>query len=230
MPARKLRIFWTQRCTTESDNYEQGIGQGKLTVSDTSKAYTKIIVNDVTMYYNDGTRLYATITDLDGKALAGLSVVVTINNVPYTRTSNDNGQFSIPLGLPSGAYNVSFDFKGDAKYRASSAASTVTIKPTLFGTDVDMMYKDGTRYYVSVKKDNKPVSDVKVKLNINGVMYYRTTNAVGTASIALNLNPGTYIVTAEREDTGEKVSNTLLIKSLLVENKDLTIYYRNGTG
>ena len=216
--------------TTESDNYAQSIGQGKLTVSDTSKTYTKITAGNVTMYCKDGTRLAATITDLDGKALSGLNVIVTINNVSYAKTSDENGQFSIALGLPSGVYNASFDFKGDAKYRASSATSTVTINPTLSGTDVVMMYKNGTRYYVSVKKDNKPVADVKIKLNINGVMYYRTTSAVGTASIAINLIPNTYIVTAEREDTGEKVSNTLLIKPLLVENKDLTIYYRNGTG
>lgn len=216
--------------TAESDNYKQAIGNATLTVIDTSKTSTKITAKDITMYVKDGTRLSGTITDLDGKAISGLDVIITINGNPYTRTSDDNGQFSMALNLDAGNYNATFEFKGNDKYRASNAKSTVTIKPTLVSKDIVMMYKDGTRYLVAVMKDNKPVANVNVDLNINGVIYHRTTNDVGTAGLNLNLNPGNYTITAERLDTGERLSNNIEIKSLLVENKDIEMYYRNGTG
>ena len=214
----------------ENENYMKGICQAKLTVSDSAETYTKIDADDILMYVNDGTRLVGTITDLDNNPIANVNVLITINGQTYTRTSKDNGQVSIGLGLSAGTYNASFVFEGDSKYLASSANSTVTIKPTLTGNDIVMMYKNGTRYYVAVLKDGKPVSNVALKLNINGVLYDRTTNAVGTASIAINLAPDTYIVTVERMDTHEKLSNTLVVKSLLTENNDIDMYYRNGTG
>lgn len=214
----------------ENEYYMQAIGQAKLTISNSAETYTKIDANDISMYVNDGTRLVGTITDLDNNPIANVTVSITINGQTYNRTSKDNGQVSVGLGLSAGSYNASFAFEGDSKDMPSSANSTVTIKPTLTGNDIVMMYKNGTRYYVAVLKDGKPVANVDLELNINGVIYKRTTNAVGTASIAINLAPDTYIVTVERPDTHEKLSNTLVVKSLLAENKDIDMYYRNGTG
>ena len=214
----------------ESSNYAQAIGNATLTLVDASKISTKITAGNIDMYYKDGTRLVGTITDSDGKAISGLNVTITINGSPYNRTSNDNGQVSIALGLNPGTYDASFVFNGYSKYRASNATSTVNIKATLVGNDVVMMYKDGTRYYVAAIKDKKPVANVDIALNINGVIYHRTTNDVGTASLALNLDPGNYTITAIRTDTGETLANNIEIKPLLVENKDIEMYFRNGTG
>ena len=213
-----------------SDNYNQAIGNATLTVLDASKTSTKITANDIKMYVKDGTRLVGTITDSDGKPLFNITVAVTINGVTRDRVSDANGQVSSALNLDAGTYEASFVFNGTSKYRASSANSTVTIQPTLVANDVVMMYKNGTRYFVAVMKDLKPVANVNVDLNINGVIYHRTTSAVGTASLALNLNPGKYVITAQRMDTGEQLSNTIEIKSLLTENHDIEMYFRNGTG
>ncbi|WP_407415805.1 Ig-like domain-containing protein, partial [Methanobrevibacter sp.] len=215
---------------TESDNYNQAIGNATLTVMDASKTSTKITANDITMYVKDGTRLVGTITDSNGKPLSNITVAVTINGVTRDRISDANGQVSSALNLDAGTYDASFVFKGDSKYRASSANSTVTIKPTLAGNDIVMMYKDGTKYLVAVMKDNKPVANVNIDLNINGVIYHRTTNAVGTAALALNLNPGNYTITAMRTDTDERLANNIEIKPLLAENKDIEMYFKNGTG
>jgi parallel beta-helix repeat protein len=215
--------------SSESNNYAQSIGQANLIVADAAVTFTKIEAKDISMYVKDGTRLAGTITDLDNNPIANVNVSISINGQTYTRTSDKDGHVSIALGLSAGTYNASFVFKGDSKYMASSANSTVTIKPTLTANDVEMMYKDGSRYYVAIIKDGKPVANVNVSLNINGVIYHRTTNAIGTASIAINLPAKTYIVTAERDDTHEKISNNITVKPLLVENKDVDMFFKNGT-
>ena len=212
----------------ENDNYMAGKGSAILSVS--NKDVSKVVVENVVMNCRDGTRLYATLKDENGKVLANKELTFNINGVPYSKTTKDNGQTSIAINLDPGNYSATVSFAGDDKYRSSSASAKVTIKSTLVGNDVNMMFKNGTRYYVSVIQDGKPVANEKITLNINGVFYNRTTKDDGSASIAINLHPDTYIVTVERMSTHEKLSNTLVVNSLLTENKNIELYYRNGTG
>ena len=90
------------------------------------------------------------------------------------------------------------------------------------------MYGDSLKYIVLVSQ-NRTLENINLALNINGVIYYRTTGILGTASLAINLIPGTYVITTERLDTGEKLSKYIIVKPLLSENKDMDIYYRNGS-
>lgn len=215
---------------SESDNYVQNSGDGVLTVSKDAKEFTQIEASDVVMYVKDGTRFVGTLKDLNGNPIAGVNVTTTINGVTRQRLTNSSGQFSFALGLNSGEYPVELVFEGNDKYEACSANAKVTIKSAVQGNDIVMMYKDGTRYYAAVLVDGKPVSDETLRFNINGVFYERTTNAAGTASLAINLNPGNYTITAERVKTGEMASNQIVINPLIVENHDIEMYYKNGTG
>ncbi|WP_149732336.1 right-handed parallel beta-helix repeat-containing protein [Methanobrevibacter millerae] len=215
---------------SESDNYVQNSGDGVLTVSKDAKEFTQIEASDVVMYVKDGTRFVGTLKDMNGNPIANVNVTTTINGVTRQRLTNSSGQFSFALGLNSGEYPVELVFEGNDKYEACSANATVTIKSAVQGNDIVMMYKDGTRYYAAVLVDGKPVSDETLRFNINGVFYERTTNAAGTASLAINLNPGNYTITAERVKTGEMASNQIVINPLIVENHDIEMYYKNGTG
>ncbi|MBR0369804.1 MAG: right-handed parallel beta-helix repeat-containing protein [Methanobrevibacter sp.] len=209
----------------ESDNYRQSSGEGKLSTKDT----TQIIANDVSLYYKDGTRFVATLVGGDGKPLSGLNASITINGVETIKTTNSEGKFSIAINLDPGVYPVEAKFDGDSQYEASSANATVTVKHTIVSDDITLMYKNGTRFYVSLMEDGKPIANERILLNINGVIYTRTTNAQGSADIAINLEPNEYIVTTAREATGEMKSNKILVKSLLVENKDVDMFFKNGT-
>ena len=215
---------------SESDNYVQNSGDGVLTVSKDAKEFTQIEASDVVMYVKDGTRFVGTLKDMNGNPIANVNVTTTINGVTRQRLTNSSGQFSFALGLNSGEYPVELVFEGNDKYEACSANAKVTIKSAVQGNDIVMMYKDGTRYYAAVLVDGKPVSDETLRFNINGVFYERTTNAAGTASLAINLNPGNYTITAERVKTGEMASNQIVINPLIVENHDIEMYYKNGTG
>ena len=60
-------------------------------------------------------------------------------------------------------------------------------------------------------------------------MYTRYTNAFGIARLNINLNPGTYIVTAANPKSGESYSNTITVLPSIVENNDLVKYYKNNS-
>ena len=213
-----------------SINYNQAIGQGSLEVTDPSRISTKIEAKNVFMYCKDGTRLVATLTDANGKALSGVNVSVTINGVTRNRTTDANGQVSSALGLASGNYTASFKFDGNSVYKPSSANCIVIISPTLFAGDLVKMYKNDLKYVVEVNQNLKPVANLDIDLNINGVIYHRTTDSLGVAKLAINLNPGEYIITAERTDTHEKIATNITVLPLLTENNDLEMYYKNGSG
>jgi hypothetical protein len=74
------------------------------------------------------------------------------------------------------------------------------------------MFRNATQYYATfVDTEGKLLpKDTEVKFNINGVMYTRTSNENGTASLTINLRPGNYVITAEFE--GCKLSNIIKVR------------------
>ena len=71
------------------------------------------------------------------------------------------------------------------------------------------------------------MKNTEVKFNINGVWYTKKTNAVGTASLNIQLYPGKYIITAVGPN-GEQKGNVVTVLSLLTENHDLVKYFKNS--
>jgi hypothetical protein len=69
-----------------------------------------------------------------------------------------------------------------------------------------------------------------VKFNINGVMYERKVSGdKGLAKLNINLPAGEYIITAINPETREMAANSITVLSKIVENSDLTKYYRNDS-
>lgn len=216
---------------SESDNYNQAIGQGSLEVVDSSRKSTKIEAKDIIMYYKDGTRLVATLLDGDGKPLSNVNVSVTINGVKRNRTTGANGQVSAALGLPSGNYTADFKFDGTSVYKPSSASSTVEIKSTVSGKDITKIEK-ASKPYVAIFLDSKGnylAKGTEIQFNINGVLYKRAVGDNGEGKLNLNLGEGKYTITAINTQTGENAANTVIIEPRIVNNNDVTKYYRNDT-
>ena len=93
--------------------------------------------------------------------------------------------------------------------------------------DVDMYYKDGTRFRAEIRDVNEnPLNNTPLTFNLNNVSYQRQTNENGEASIALNLNSGKYnVITTANEIS---VNNTINIKSTIY-SADVVKVYRNST-
>ena len=186
-------------------------------------------VSDVEMFYHDGTRLVAKLTDYQGKPIVNATIYFNINGVNYARTTDANGTASIALNLESGAYPVIVAYNGSASYSKISKNITVTINPSIIADDLVKMYKNDTKFSAKfLGSDGKVLANTTVKFNINGVLYTRTTNNDGVGSLAINLRPGEYVLTAYNPVTGEQQGFNITVKSLIV-TQDLTKYYMNAS-
>ena len=183
-----------------------------------------LAVQNLTKYYGGPERLTATVINGKGRFIPGLTVDFNINGQTYSRVTNSNGQASIGINLNSGKYDATVEFNGIKAY------STVTIKPTIVSNDFTKIFRNDTQYYGKfLDSHGNLLKNTQVRFNINGVFYDRTTNNQGIAHLNINLNPGTYVLTATNPTNGEMQSVTITVLSSIVENYDLTKYYKNDS-
>ena len=187
---------------------------------------------NVEKYYGGSERFYAYLVDYKGNPITNATVTIEINGVTYTKQTDENGSASIALGLPVGDYNVTVGFNGSDEYDAAQVFSNVTINTTVNGTDIVKVFRNATQYYATFRdgEGNYLTNGTDVRFNINGVMYDRKVSGdEGLARLNINLEAGDYIITAINIKTGEMSSNNITVISRLIENKNITKYYRNGT-
>ena len=186
-------------------------------------------VNDVVMFYHDGTRLVAKLTDSQGKPIVNATIYFNINGVDYAKSTDDNGTASMGLNLDSNVYAVTVTYNGSDIYSKISKNVTVTINPSIIAKDLVKMYQNDTKFYAKfIGSDGKALVNTTVRFNIHGVFYNRTTNGDGIAELGIMLRPGNYILTAYNPVTGEEQGFNITVKSLIVQN-DLTKYYLNAS-
>ncbi|WP_295614755.1 Ig-like domain repeat protein [uncultured Methanobrevibacter sp.] len=180
---------------------------------------------DLTKYYHGPEKFVVTVKE-DNVPLAGKDVTINLNGKPYTRTTDSNGQASMAINLNSGVYNVT------SQYEDIKVDSTITVKSTVSGNDVTKIFKNGTQYYATfVDTKGNLMKNTDVKFNINGIFYTRTTNDKGVAKMNINLPPKAegYIITAENPNSTERYTNLIKVLPSIVENYDLTKYYKNAS-
>ena len=186
-------------------------------------------VSDVEMFYHDGTRLIAKLTDFQGKPIVNATIYFSINGVTYAKTTDANGTASMGLNLDSNVYPVTVTYNGSAFYSKISKNITVTINSSIIADDLVKMYQNATKFYAKfMGSDGKVLANTQVRFNIHGVLYTKTTNNDGVADLGIMLRPGNYILTAYNPVTGEQQGFNITVKSLIVQN-DLTKYYMNAS-
>ena len=202
------------------DKYDKSTVNGNITVN--KKAAT-LIVEDLVKYYKGDEKLTAKLVDGMGNPISDADVVFNINGKDYIRKTNNEGIASIAINLGAGTYKVV------VKYNESSVNVSVTVKSTVLADDLVKMYKNATKFSAKfTDSTGKALVNSDVRFNINGVFYTRTTDANGVASLAINLRPGDYILTAYNPVNGEQKGFNITVKSLIVQN-DLTKYYLNAS-
>ena len=182
-----------------------------------------LIAPDVTKYYMGPERFIITLEN-NSNPIPHATVKITLNGITYSRTTNSFGQASMGIGLNSGVYDVTTEYNDIKVY------STVTVKDTVIADDFTKMFRNGTQYYGTfVDSQGNVLKGETIRININGVYYYKTTDSNGMAKMNINLIPGTYILTADNPVSGERHATTVTVLSTIVENHDLTKYYRNAS-
>ena len=207
--------------------YDSMTKKGNITVI--PNVNVNLDVSDVEMFYHDGTRLIAKLTDFQGKPIVNATIYFSINGVTYAKTTDANGTASMGLNLDSNIYQATVTYNGSAFYSKISKNITVTINSSIIADDLVKMYQNATRFYAKfMGSDGKVLANTQVKFNIHGVLYTKTTNNDGVADLGIMLRPGTYILTAYNPVTGEQQGFNITVKSLIVQN-DLTKYYMNAS-
>ena len=94
--------------------------------------------------------------------------------------------------------------------------------------DVNKYYHGSERFTATLTKNNgKPITNVDVRISINGNTYTKTTDSNGQVSMALNLNSGEYDVKTECDDIEYK--SKVIIKDT-VDAKDFSKVFKNIVG
>ena len=99
--------------------------------------------------------------------------------------------------------------------------------------DLIKYYKSASRYELAlIDEDGNYLSNKEVIISLSNVNYKRTTNEYGKASIAVNINSGTYSVLiyfeGDEQFNSSKNSSTIIVKST-IESNNLVKYYRNAS-
>ena len=111
------------------------------------------------------------------------------------------------INLNPGTYTIT------AEYNGLMASNTIKVLPILSAKDINMKYRDGTKFEVKlVNGQGRPFAGQKITFNINGVFYERITDAKGIARLNINLMAGEYIITSMYEN-GAALSNKVTISS-----------------
>ena len=197
-----------------------------IKVYSTVTVKSTVIADDLTKMYRNGSQYYATFVDSQGKSLPkGTEVKFNINGVMYIRKTDENGIAKLNINLNPATYIITAINPANNEMHSNKITVLSIITEN---KDLTKYYRNATQYTLRLLGDNgKPVgAGESVTFNINGVFYTRTTNASGYAKLNINLDPGTYIITAEYK--GLKASNTVVVKSVLF-TKDLSMKYRDGS-
>ena len=203
-------------------NYKSSISNTvRFTVEETKY---NLFAPDVTKYYGGPERFTVSLKDKSNKPIANANVKIYINGRSYDRTTDENGIASMGINLNSGKYDVTTEYGGEKVY------STVIIKDTVIAKDFTKIFRNGTQYYGTfVDSKGNLIKNTDVKININGVFYTRKTDGNGVAKMNINLPPGTYILTATNPSSGEQHTTKITVLPSIVENHDLTKYYKNAS-
>ena len=186
--------------------YEIETKYGNTSVLNNVTVLSTIEASDLVKYFQNGSQFIAKVLDNTGNPVAGKKLTFNINGVLYNRTTNEEGIAKLNINLTPGKYVLTATDLSNGLEQSYN----ITVLPRLEGENIKMNYRDGTKYNVKlVSEIGTPLQGEEITLNINGVFYNKITNDDGVASLAINLMPGAYIITAYYKN--EATSNIIWV-------------------
>ncbi len=162
------------------------------------------------------------------------NVTITSGNKTYTAPI-ENGTAKFDLSdLPVGSHDVSVSYDGDNRYAGKNTTAhinKVINLPTVNAVDHLVRGWNSQFDYEAVftNEFGEVLVDTDVTFIINGKSYTVKTEAHGVAKLSETLPVGEYNVTSVNPVTGEVITKKLSIVPRLIQNKDITMEFMDGT-
>ena len=177
------------------------------TVENTIEVLPTLYADNLVKYFRNASQFYIDLIDGEGNPVNNTNITMNINGVFYDRTTNENGTARLNINLIPGDYILT----AIDPFTGLMMSYNITVLPTLNATDLEMTYKDGSTFNVTVLDgQGNLLADAKVTFNINGVFYNRYSDSKGIANLNITLMAGEYIITSDYD--GMRIANTITIK------------------
>ena len=199
-------------------------------VSSTSFEAQKVS-GDVSVEVNDTLAGDDVIVKVTVPADAGGNVTVKIGNT--TKVVNVTGgenTIAIP-GIGEGTHDVEVIYSGDGKYGSKTVNTTVTVFKSINYRDMKRGWDSPYDYQAEfLDKYGNVLKNSDVQFIVDGKTYTVKTDNQGIAYLTdSHLAVGSYDVTIINTATGETATAKVTIVKRLLENKDITMDFMDGT-
>jgi len=192
-----------------------------------SSGLTVLEGNDLILFFKNGSYYVVRLTDNKGNFLVNKSITFNINGNNYTRVTDNDGYAKIAINLNPGKYEISATYNDNES--VAFKRSTITVLPTIEGNNLVKYFRNGSQFHVKIVDGaGKPIANMEVTMNINGVMYKRITNSEGIATLAINLNPRNYTITVIDPNNSLQMSYLIQVLST-IQGSNLEKIYKNGS-
>ncbi|MBQ2653687.1 MAG: Ig-like domain-containing protein [Methanobrevibacter sp.] len=155
-----------------------------------------------------------TLLDFNGNPLSvNKANLITVDGVSYWEINNNLGQISYNLNLRTGSHTIAVT----NTFTGESVTHTINlVNPLMENKNINCYYLSTTYYKVKVYGSDGNVAKPGeiVTFNVNKATTKVKVGNDGYASLKINLNPGTYTITATYN--GYKVSNKITVKPILI--------------
>lgn len=177
----------------------------------------EVLASNLTKYDGGSERFVVTVVE-DGSPLGGKNVTIILDGNSFSRTTDSNGECSIPVNKAPGTYPVSVTCEEITINR------TITVLPIVIASDVSK-YEHGVESFVATILDTtgEPVeAGTSVDVNIESTFTAYTTDNTGKITVPLNQAPDEYILTVHY---GSNYAYTIEVLPRLIAS-DLTKRYK----
>ena len=159
------------------------------------------------------------------------NVTVTIDNVTVTAPVKSGENIIKVPGVSEGNHDVNISYSGNDRYEPEKITKSVSVFRSIIANDMTRGWGSPYDYKAEfLDETGHVIADTEVKFVVNGKTYTAKTNNQGIAYLDTSKLPvGKYNITCINPVTGEQVTAKTTIVKRLIENKDITMDFLDGT-
>ena len=185
-----------ENSVVKEDNSQEVIGNGSPSakVVEDKKAFLKVVSSPTII---KGNYFQVKLSDENGTGITKKKVSIVVDGKTYKRNTDAKGIASLRINLAKNYYDVKYSFKGDGYTSASGSSNILVLTKTqsTFKASSYVAFKGFSNpFTVTLSADGIKLKNKKIRFNINGKNYYRTTNSKGQATLNIGCSIGTYTI------------------------------------